>query len=81
MDGIRTRQQFALARLLILVGMLTLLPGCMSDSVLLRHSQTGKTVKCGPYWMAGGADKATAVQRERGCIQDYQRQGYDRVME
>ena len=43
--------------------------------------QTGKTIKCGPYYMAGWVDKASAVARERGCIQDYQRQGYERVTE
>jgi len=62
-------------RLLLLIGALTLLTGC-TDAVLLRHPDTGKTVKCGPYTMSGGV-----VARERGCIEDYQRQGYKRVME
>ena len=62
-------------RLLLLIGMLTLVTGCTS-AVHLRHSETGKTVKCGPYLMTGGV-----VARERGCIEDYQRQGYERVMD
>ena len=68
-------------RLVMLIGTLVLLVGCTSDPVLLRHSKTGKTVKCGPYPTFHFPDKAAAVQRERGCIEDYQRQGYERVMD
>jgi hypothetical protein len=62
-------------RLFMLIGALTLLVGC-TDAVHLRHPETGKTVKCGPYYV-----NVTTVARERGCIEDYQRQGYQRVME
>ena len=56
-----------------------LLIGCvLTDPVLLRHLKTGQTVQCGPYRY----DHHTAVaiiMQERGCIEDYQRQGYERV--
>jgi len=61
-------------RLVLLIGMLAVVTGCTS-AVHLRDKE-GKTVQCGPYFMSGGV-----VARERGCISDYQRQGYERVME
>ena len=68
-------------RLMLLVGMVPLLGGCFNESVILRHAQTGKTVKCGPYFAMTASSTMSAVERERGCIQDYQRQGYEPVME
>jgi hypothetical protein len=70
-----------LVRLFTIIGALTLLVGCTSDEVHLRHPQTGKTVKCGPYSTTTREARFTAVEHERGCIQDYQRQGYERVMD
>ena len=57
------------------------LVGCSTDAVLLRHGGTGKTVKCGPYSTTTREARIAAVEHERGCITDYQRQGYERVME
>jgi hypothetical protein len=69
-------------RLLMLIGLLVLLSGCQTDPVLLQHPQTGKKVQCGPYSDTGNeASIGAATVRERGCIEDYQRQGYERVME
>lgn len=48
--------------------------GC-SEAVILRHPQTGATVKCGPYSYFVGRDVYYMSQ----CIQDYQRQGYERT--
>jgi hypothetical protein len=61
----------------LLVGLV----GCTSDPAFLRHPQTGKKAQCGPYSVAGWAATQAATVRERGCIEDYQRQGYERVME
>lgn len=52
------------------------LMGCTS-AVTLRHPQTGARVKCGPFAFIQG----TAAEREARCIDDYQRQGYERVPE
>jgi hypothetical protein len=60
--------------LIILLAILCLVAGCGSDPVRLRHPQTGETVQCWPYHPVYEAT-------ERGCIEDYQRQGYERVME
>ena len=54
------------------------LAGCStSDPVYLRHPQTGKKVQCGPYMNAGIWGLQSAKRRERDCIVDYQRQGYE----
>lgn len=67
-------------RLVMVLGMF-LFAGCTTDPVLLRHPQTVKTVKCGPYSATKSSARLAAVELERGCIADYQRQGYERVME
>ncbi len=55
-----------------------LLAGCMTTPVKLRHPVTGRTVQCGPY--DRGREGGTAVRKNQ-CIQDYQRQGYERARE
>lgn len=62
-------------RFIIVVGM-ALFGGC--TSVDLRHPETGKTVKCGTYFDDPGSDHSARLL-ERGCIEDYERQGYERV--
>ena len=53
--------------------------GCARDpGVMMQHSQTGQRVQCGPYAAVTWAQTMAAVERERGCVADYQRQGYER---
>jgi hypothetical protein len=55
-----------------------LVAGCMTtDPVLLRHPD-GRTVQCGPY-DARPINSMASAYRERGCIEDYQRQGFERA--
>lgn len=54
---------------------LALLGGC--TSVYLRHPETGKTVKC-PYFGEPASDHSARLLK-RECIEDYERQGYERV--
>lgn len=63
---------------LFIVGFLTSLTACQSDSVRLRDPQTGTIAQCGPY---GAYSSKTAAEERERCINDYQRQGYKRVME
>jgi hypothetical protein len=58
------------------VGLLTTVAGCQSDSVRLRHPQTGQIAQCGPY---GTYSSQTAAKERERCIGDYQEQGYQRV--
>jgi hypothetical protein len=68
---------------LILVGVLTLLVGCVTDPVLLLHPQTQKEKQCGPYYFTGMSSgmlsKNAALERERVCIDDYEQEGYERI--
>ena len=68
--------------LLIVIVMLAVLAGCAKDAVILVHPQTGREKQCGPYYFTGMSSgifsKAAADDRERDCISDYQRQGYER---
>ena len=67
---------------LMLIGILALLAGCVRDAVILIHPQTGKEKQCGPYYFTGMSSgifsKVAAEERERDCISDYQQQGYER---
>jgi hypothetical protein len=52
--------------------------GCSTTPVSLKHPGTGRVVQCGPYgW--NELRTGSVPERERGCIADYQRQGYERV--
>lgn len=57
-------------------GTLAFLAGC-TGPVILRHPETGKTVQCGADDTEESAE--AAYQRQRDCIEQYQRQGYKRV--
>ena len=61
----------------LILGMALILGGC--TSVYLRHPETGETVKCGPYFGEPGSDHSARVL-QRGCIEDYERQGYERMI-
>lgn len=57
---------------------LVLMLAACTAAVTLRHPATGTVATCGPYYTVGLYAFA-ANERERQCIQDYQRQGYERV--
>jgi hypothetical protein len=59
-----------------ITGTFMVLAGC-TGPVILRHPETGKTVQCSPDDREQPAD--VAYQRERDCIEAYERQGYKRV--
>ncbi len=64
----------------VIIATAGLLAGCLTaaEPVLLRHTQTGELVQCGPYDTAAQHPFASAML-ERKCIEDLQRQGYERV--
>ena len=60
---------------LALVGVAALLlSGCVGG-VKLRHPTTKQEVQCGPYAIRFGI----GYQELERCLNDYQRQGYERV--
>jgi hypothetical protein len=66
----------AIISLRFIVMGLALLGGCAP--VYLRHPETGEIVKCGPYSEDPVRDHSARLLK-RGCIEDYERQGYERV--
>jgi len=66
-------------KIVLLVALGLMLAACTAP-VLLRHTQTGQTVQCGRYYYSGMHSRA-AAEREIQCVQDYQRQGYERAPE
>jgi hypothetical protein len=52
------------------------LGGCgVSETVYLRHPETGTRIQCGPYF---GIPRSNHIYL-RDCVGDYQQQGYVRV--
>lgn len=59
-----------------LAGICVAVAGC-SSPIVLRDSM-GRMASCGPY-PALGVNGVVGAIREKQCIEDYQRQGYERV--
>ena len=55
-----------------------LLAACGTEPAYLRHPD-GRVAQCGPYMNYVAGDSEANAVRERGCIDDYQRQGFVRV--
>ena len=62
--------------LFMLVAFLATIPACQSDSLRLRNPHTGEIAQCGPY---GQMSSKTAAATREQCIEEYQRQGYERM--
>jgi hypothetical protein len=69
----RKRSAASIVPVAVAVGAL-FLAGCVA-SVKLRHPKTGQEVTCGPYAFAFG----TGVDNLNRCLDDFQRQGYERA--
>lgn len=56
------------------------LAGCsMTPDILLRNS-AGQTARCEGYFVASGWGRSQLFRKlQRECVDDYQRQGYERV--
>jgi hypothetical protein len=63
----------------MLVALLALLAGCASTTPVIMRHPDGRTAQCGPYSLVGIVNQIQARDRERDCIGDYQRQGYERA--
>lgn len=67
------------AILILLALVIGFLAGCTTTAVVvLRHPMTGKTASRGPYDARPLSLMGSAL-RETQCIQDFQRQGYERM--
>lgn len=63
-------------RVLILALLWMLVGGCTS-AIHMRHPD-GRTAECGGAY-AVGYHHFAAADRDRDCVRDYQRQGFERV--
>lgn len=70
-----------IVQIVVLMFVLPIAQGCMTSAVTLRHPETKQTVRCGPYCCIYGARHTDAANRENRCLDDYQRQGFERVPE
>jgi len=68
-------------KVLFIMGfVMPVLAACASTHpVFLQHPKTGETVQCGPYTIRGIQGPTAAAMHEARCLDDYQRQGYERV--
>ena len=49
------------------------------DAVTLKHPVTGEIVQCGPHTGLGKSSFAATAALQRGCIEDFKEQGFQRV--
>jgi uncharacterized protein YceK len=63
-------------RVALALGAALLLTGC-SSTIKLQHPD-GRRAECGSSY-AFGYHNFAATERDRACVSDYQRQGYERV--
>lgn len=63
---------------LILVCVAVALAGCLTTDPVYLRNMTGAVVQCGPYDNRP-VQSLSSAQHETQCIQDYQRQGFERV--
>jgi hypothetical protein len=54
--------------------------GCSTTAITLRHPDTNQVTQCGPYLIMNPFFPAISGthDQERDCIQDFQRQGFER---
>jgi hypothetical protein len=69
-----------MGRVFLVCGLTLLVAACgQIDAVYLKHPTTGRVVQCGPYTGVTGYTHTGTVLQQRGCIEDYRAQGYERV--
>jgi hypothetical protein len=66
---------------LIVLVVMGLLVGCATEPIRLSNPKTGQIAQCGPYTNMHPLFPALSPhwKAERECIQDFQRQGYERL--
>jgi hypothetical protein len=74
------RQPRLYAHLFTMAALLAVFAGCATEQVLLRHPQTSEIAKCGPFSAPTVADRVEGIKRTRECVEEYERQGYRRIL-
>jgi len=68
------------ARLFTITVVLAIVAGCATEQILLRHPQTSEIAKCGPFSAPTVSDRVEGIKRTRECVEEYERQGYRRIL-
>lgn len=68
------------ARLFMIATAPAIFAGCATEQILLRHPQTSEIAKCGPFSAPTVADRVEGIKRTRECVEEYERQGYRRIL-
>jgi hypothetical protein len=59
-----------------------LLAGCSTTPDIVLRNSAGKTARCEGFFVASGWGRSQLLSKlQRECVDDYQRQGYERVAE
>lgn len=74
------RRPCSCTRLFAITVVLALVAGCTTEQILLRHPQTNEIAKCGPFSAPTVADRVEGIKRTRECVEEYERQGYRRIL-
>lgn len=74
------RRPCSCARLFTITVVLAVAAGCTTEQILLRHPQTNEIAKCGPFSAPTVADRVEGIKRTRECVEEYERQGYRRIL-
>jgi len=55
------------------------LAGCSTSETVYLTNESGQRVTCGPYSSTTRTQDVLAQESLRSCVEDFQRQGYERV--
>jgi hypothetical protein len=59
-----------------------LLAACSTTPDIVLRNSTGQTARCEGFFVASGWGRSQLLSKlQRECMEDYQRQGYERVPE
>ena len=70
------------AKLCWLLGVAVFLTGCSTTPDIVLRNRAGQTARCEGTFVASGWGRSQLLSKlQRQCVEDFQRQGYERVPE
>ena len=71
-----------LATLCCPLAVVVFLTGCSTTPDIVLRNSAGQTARCEGFFVASGWGRSQLLSKlQRECVDDYQRQGYERVPE
>jgi hypothetical protein len=72
--------RFAAGKALMLAPLFLILEGCSTTPDIVLRNSAGQTARCEGFFVASGWGRSQLLSKlQRECVDDYQRQGYERV--